>query len=299
MSRINKKQLAAMALITDIFAVFCLRGRLTVLTAAAFVLVILLQTALLPLIERLYAAGGKPAKALLLLWMIFWGGVLFTMQWRTSEVIYIPGESSGGIWGKLMVSGLIGLVCIYISSAGIRAMARASVIAAAVGAVCLLVVTLSAVSGADWENLTVSTGHGSFSGELLRGLCISGGLGSYIALSSISGKKSFRSGTAYLAVRGAITAVLLLVSVLIAGGIMEIAEYPVVMAAQLAQPFPSQRIDSLFLIVFAVYAVFAIGVQSAAADMLLEELFPRFHRFRSLCAVAAMVGAAFAIARFI
>ena len=80
---------------------------------------------------------------------------------------------------------------------------------------------------------------------------------------------------------------------LVTGGIMEIADFPAVRAAQLTQPFPSQRIDSLFLIVFAVYAVFSIAVQSAAGACLAGKLFPSFRRFRCLTVLALMIGAAF------
>ena len=74
---------------------------------------------------------------------------------------------------------------------------------------------------------------------------------------------------------------------------MEITDFPIVWAAQLTQPFSVQRIDSLFLIVFTVFAVYSISVQASAAEYLVGEVFPFIRRYRCsiILVIMAVVGA--------
>ena len=296
MNSITGKQFCAMVFIGEVFALLCLAGDIGAVTAAGFAAGSAVQMiAVLPF-ALLYRRGGKPEKAaetVLLFWIIIWGGALLTMQWKTSGVVNIPFESSGGLGAKLTVSGLIALVCLYISSAGAKALGRASVIAAAVGVLCLAVVAVSALSAHDWEKLSASGGGLTFGGEFIRGLRASGGIGGYIVMLGLNRGSFVRNTAVCFAVKGTACAVLILTAVLVTGDIMAIADFPLVTAAHLSQPIPSQRIDSLFLIVFAVYGVFAIAVQSAAAAHLAGELLPAFIRFRCLTVLVLMTGAAF------
>lgn len=285
-----------MLLIGDVFALFCISGSLSATTAAGFLAGTALQFLLtLPVafLCKNDASLGKPAEAIILVWLIFWGGTLFRMQWSASEVIYIPYENSGGILGKLLISGLIALVCLYISSTGLKALSRASVIAAAVGAVGLAVVIVSAVFSFAPENFFRAKAERSFFSEVIRGFSLSGGLGSLIVLLTLT-KSSPAAGTSlYFIGKAIITAAITLTTVFVAGGIMKIIDFPVITVAQLSQPFSVQRIDSLFLINFTVFAVFSIAVQSAAAAYLTGEIFPKFKRYRCSAVLLLMIAAAF------
>lgn len=298
MDKISKSQLTAMLLIGDVFALFCLSGSLSAITTLGFLAGTALQFLLtLPFafLCKKDSSMGKPAEAIMLVWLIFWGGTLFRMQWSASEVIYIPYENSGGIFGKLLISGLIALVCLYISSIGLKALSRASVIAAAVGAVGLAVVIVSAVFSFDPENFYRAKAERSFFSEIIRGFSLSGGLGSLIVLLTLT-KSSPASGTSlYFIGKGIVTAAMTLTTVFVAGGIMKITDFPVITVAQLSQPFSVQRIDSLFLINFTVFAVFSIAVQSAAAAYLAGEIFPKFKRYRCSAVLLLMIASAFLI----
>lgn len=282
-----------MLLITDAFALFCFTGSISLMTAAGLTAGIALQMLLaIPLI-RLGGISQKPACFFYLVYLIMWGGLLFGMQWKASRQIYIPYENSGGIWGKLLISGIIALVCLYISSAGIKAMGRASLIAAFIGAICLLIAAVSGLIHLDAENLTRAKSGRSLFGELTTGFALSGGIGSFAILLGVTKGSSLKNAAAYFIGKGILTAVITLTAVLVAGGIMEITDFPVVTAAQVSQPFSSQRIDSLFLIVFAIFAVFSIAVQTVTSAYILGELFPKFVKFRSSVSLLLMIGAAF------
>ena len=294
MNDINGRQFAAMLLIGDVFVLLCTGGAIGLLTVAGFMGTVIIELAIILPFAVWFRRGERLSvilRLILLAIILLWGGRLFRLQQEAAEAVYIPYESSG-IAGKLLISGLIAAVCLYISSAGIKALGRSAVIAAALGAVCLIIVAVSALSRHDWENLNRNTGELTVSGELLRGLAAGGTAAGGIVLLEVTKGGYVRSALFYIGARATVTAAILLTAILITGGIMSIADHPVVTAAQLSQPFPAQRIDSLFMIVFAVYAVFGIAVQTAAAAHLLHSIFPGFERFRSLTALLLMIAVA-------
>ena len=131
MNRISKFQFTALLLITDLFSLCCCFGSVSLGTLWG----ILAAAAVQYLAAMCFAVQGgalkKWAQVFFLVYAVFSGGALFVSLWRTRSVVYIPYEASHGIWGSLMTAGLIALVCLYASSTGIRSVARAAVIAAA------------------------------------------------------------------------------------------------------------------------------------------------------------------------
>ena len=299
MDKITKNQLSAMLLITDAFTLFCFRGHICLITALGFLCGTVFQFIMsLPLIKlckdgNSVGNSGKTVQSIYLIYLLLWGGMLFSMLWNASDVIYIPYENSNGIWGKLLVAGLIALVCLYSSSTGIKAVSRSAVIASTIGAICLLIVAVSAVFGSDWENLLHTENSDGFFKEISRGFVLSGGLGSFAVLLSFTKGNALKNALYYFTGKIILTAVVTVSSILVAGRIMKITEFPVVTAAQLSQPFPVQRIDSLFLIIFAVFAVFSIAVQSLTAAGLLMKIFPKFKYLRTTSVLVLMIGSAF------
>ena len=275
MNRINVRQFAAMLLIGDVFSLLCITGETTLVTAAGFTGAAAIELLLLLPLALYYRSGHKPGRAagiLLLVFIVLWLAGIFRMMWRISDVIYASSENGGGLLGKAAVTGLILLVCVYSASAGIKALGRASLIAAALGALCILIVTLYSLRHHDWESLSRTGGELSAGGELLRGMRAGGGIAGAAVLLGMTGGDHVRNICVYVALKVAVTAAVLITAIMILGGIMPMAEFPVLMAVQLSQPFPAQRIDALFLTAFSVYAVFTAAVQSAAAVYLIKDL---------------------------
>ncbi len=299
MTKITKNQLTAMLLITDTFTLFCFHGQISVLTITGFLCGIAIQFIMsLPLV-KLYSSGGtiensgKIVQSVYLIYLLLWGGTLFSMLWRASDVIYIPYENSNGIWGKLLIAGMIALVCLYSSSTGLKAVSRSAVIAMSAGVISLLIVVISASFGSDWNNILTTKTSDSFMTEVARGFFLSGGLGSFAVFLSYTKGSPLKNTIYYFTGKIILTVTVTISSILVAGGIMKITEFPVVTAGQLAQPFSVQRIDSLFLIIFAVFAVFSIAIQSLASTELLIKIFPKFKKLRTTSVLAVMVGTAF------
>lgn len=291
MNSISRSQFAALLIITDLFGLFCCEGNISLMTLWGFLLGAVIQFFFALIFT---ARGGKlsrKAKAFYFVYAVFCGGTLFSALWQTSSVIYIPYESSHGVWGRLMTAGLIAAVCLYSSSTGIKPVARAAVIVASIGAACLFIDFASALFSAEWHNVEIPEKRSLFS-EMMRGFAYSGGLGSFaVLLGSVSGE-SVRAVVAYFAAKAIAAVVVLLTALSVVGGIMPIADFPVITAAQLSQPFDAQRIDSIFLVVFAVFAVFAVTLQVMTGSLILGELFPRFKKWRSSAVIALTIIAA-------
>lgn len=293
MNSISKRQLAALLLITDMFELFCFGGSMSLETLYGVLAGIALQL----LIALAFASKNgklkKPAAAFFLVNAVFCGGTLFSALWRTSGVVYIPYENEG-VWGQLMTAGLIALVCLYSSSTGIKPVARAAVIAAAAGVFCLGIDFVSAVINADWSNIVVPEKRSLFY-EIARGAALSGSLGSLVVLSGeVKGGRQ-KAFVWYFAAKAIVSAVLILTVLAVTGGIMDITDFPVITAAQLSQPFEAQRIDALFLVIFAVFAVFSVTLQVMTGAYLVKQIFPRFVRWRSSAVIIMIIGAALLI----
>lgn len=291
MNSISKFQFTALLLITDLFSLCCCVGSISLVTLWG----ILAGTGLQFLAVAAFAVQGgrmkKGAQVFYLAYAVFFGGTLFSSLWRTSSAVYIPYESSHGIWGRLMTAGLIVLVCLYSSSTGIKSVSRAAVIALAVGLISLGADLVSSVLGGDWENI-VRPEKRSLLNEFTRGFALSGSLGSLaVLLGEVQGEK-IKAVLLYFCAKAAAAAAVILTALPVVGGIMDIVRFPVITAAQLSQPFEAQRIDSLFLVVFSVFAVFSVTLQVMTGAYLMGELLPSFKRWRSTSVILPMIGAA-------
>lgn len=299
MSRVSRGQFAALLLITDIFALFCLMGSVSLMTVIVFAAATLLQFIMAVPAVQFYKNGGtlrnsgKAAECFYLLYFILWGGLLFVMLWNAAEDIYIPYDNFSMIPSKLLISGLIAVTCLYASSPGMKALSRAAFIAAALGIICTAIVVISAFFDAKWGNFTKTAYTNGIFEELTRGFVLSGGLGSFVVLLGFTKGDIYKNVRFYFIGKLILLTAVMSAAVLVAGGIMEITDFPIITAAQLSQPFSSQRIDSLFLIIFVILAVFAIAVQAVSASYLLERVVPSIKRFRSTIILVLMIGAAF------
>lgn len=264
---ISGAQLIAMSLITDVFVLFCYSGNMSAMTAAGLAAGTAVQLLLLLPLAYAYSKGrrqGKFLSAVLVLLILIWGGALLSMLWSAAGVLYIPYENSGGLSGRLIMTGAVTAVCLYIACSGLKALARASAVAAVTGGVCILLVSVSAFLSPDMRNFSRAASEDSFLSEAMKGLEMSGGIAAFAVLLGKTGHGYIRTTVTYFACKAVLTSAMTLTAVLVAGGIMPISDFPVMTAAQLSQPFSVQRIDSLFLIVFAVFAVFSIAQQICA-----------------------------------
>lgn len=300
MSKISGGQFAALLLITDVFALLCLRGSVTAATAAAFLVSTAIQLLLaIPAISLRrrgisLMSSAKPFRWIYFAYIIIWGGAVFNMLWQVSDILSIPDELVSFIPEKLIISGLIAIVCTYAASSGFRVLSRAAVIAAALGTISIIVIIIGAIPRFNAEYLTFKDASEGFLAEVLRGFLLSGGMGSFVLLLDHTEKKPVMATLTYLVGRAVVWTAVILTACVSAGGIMEFTDFPIAAAAELSQPFASQRIDSLFLIVMAIFSVFSLSIQTAAASEILRGICPKFTKFRNISCLILMMLSAFA-----
>ena len=295
MNSITKNQLAALLLITDIFMLFCFEGSLSLWSVSGFMLGIIIQGMLVVPLIIFADKGGKTekwAKIFYLAYLIVWGGFLLNRLWNACDTIFVPYETTGGLKGRLMITGMISLVCLYISSTGMKAASRSSVIAAAIGVIFLAVNFISSVKQRNFSNITASLGDGSFMEGLYLCFALSGGIGVGAVLAPLVHDSCKDGAKRYFSFRICVSATVLLTALLVTGGIMQITDFPAITAAQLSQPFTKQRIDSLFMILFAVFAVFSVTAPIMTGAYLLGEIFPEFKKWRSTAMIFLTIGMA-------
>lgn len=284
MNSITRAQLTALLLICDIFSLICFKGSLSVWMMAGYAVGTVIQLILvLPLISV------KMPKRLSMVYLILFGGVLMKRLWSAIDATFIPSEFSSGIGGKMLVSGLIAVVCLYISSTGMKAAARSAVAGAAVGSVFLLIDLASAVFSDKFSNITASADCGTFPDGLLLSLTASGLPVALLVLLPLVKNGGISAVLQYYSLRLLICTAVILTALLVAGGIMETAEFPVITAAQLSQPFAVQRIDPLFLMLFVIFGVFALTTQVMTAAYLFGEVCTERKKWRSTIMIALII----------
>lgn len=297
MNRINERSFIALSVMTDTFPLLCMTGSISLMTAAGFIIGTLMQAVLALPLAAVYRSGGSfssAGRAVRLLYLIItvsWGASLFDMLWRTSGTVYIPGEGSG-IAGKLMVAGCIAAVCLYIAVSGLSTLSRSGAVTALTAALLLIVFAVSSLSHADLKSLSFTHGAGSLFTETIRGIALSGGTGSFAVLLGYAKGDPVRTALRCFLTKAAAAGILLAAVLFITAPVMDIVRFPAVMAAQLSQPFPSQRIDSLFMIVFACLAVYSIAVQTVSASMAAVSLFPAAERYAPAAVLLLMTAGA-------
>ena len=282
MNRITKHQFHAMLLIPDAFLLLCIQGSLSLMTVIGIAAGAVVQAAVVIPFMLMFRDREEPPKwamSVVGAYVIFCGGLLMNRLRISLQALYIPYETGGEISGGVvtwLILGLVALVCIYMSSAGIKALSRASVIAIAVGALYLVILSVSAAAKSDFTNIARTWETDGFWGAFADSFLLTGGLGGAMALIGITKGEPIRDLTEYLLIRVIMSTVVITAAILVEGGISAITDFPVITAAQL----------SLLLMIFAVFSVFSIAVQSAAAAYLIRKIVPEFKKYRSIAAIA-------------
>lgn len=297
MNKLSRGQFLSLLLINDAFLLICIQGDISLKTAAAFAAATLIQVLFAVPLIIMYRKGHKilqtsrTLKLILLIYMILSGRTLFNTLWHTSSAVYIPYENRG-LAGKLIIAAAIAVICIYVAFLGESALARSTVITAAAGTFCIAGMLLISAVNSDIKTLLLPDTETSFFHEITRGLALSSGTGCFVFLLGETKGDPFRNSLSYFTARFVLYSAIITASLLSAGGIMHFAPLPVLTAAQLIQPFSSQRTDALFLIVFSCLAVFASALHILIGGNLLKCIIPFAEKYRYFAVSVLMISSA-------
>lgn len=289
MNKISFGQFASLLLASDAFALICYSNKVSLVTLAGFLIAISLQF----IISLLLSKRNIPLNNKFLLWIYFfsaivWGTLLFIRVWNISKAIYIPVPEIKFLPENLIISALIAIVCLYASSPGIKAVSRASVMTAGFGVFCFVTIILGSLKNIDTSNLLIPDNSG-ISSQIISGFAIGGSFCMLPFLISQLNASRIKSTVFYFVCRSIFYTAVIILTLFVTGGIMQITEFPVMRAVELCQPFSSQRIDALFIIVLVILAVMGISVQTVTASQIIETIFPKFTRFRSTAIIIIMI----------
>lgn len=289
MNKISFGQFASLLLASDAFALICYSNKISLITLWGFLISILIQFIIsLFLIKKDIPLNNKFLLWIYLLSAIIWGALLFICVWNISEAIYIPVPEIKFLPENLIISALIAVVCLYASSPGIKAISRASVITAGFGVFCFITILFGSFKNTDTSNLFINN-ESEISNQIISGLAIGGSFCTLpFLISQLKGNK-IKSTIFYFICKSVFYTAVIILTLLVAGGIMQITEFPVIRAVELCQPFSTQRIDALFIIVLVILAVMGISVQTVTASQITEIIFPEFRKLKSTVIIIVMI----------
>lgn len=289
MNKISFGQFASLLLASDAFVLICYSDKISLVTLAGFLISISVQF----IVSLILTKRSIPLDNKILLWIylfsaVIWGSLLFIRVWNISEAIYIPVPEIKFLPENLIISGFIAVVCLYASSYGIKAVSRASVITAGFGVFCFITIISGSFRNTDTSNLFIADNSG-ISSQIMSGFAVGGSFCILpFLMSQLKGNK-IKSTVFYFVCRSVFYTAVIILTLIVTGGIMQITEFPVMRAVELCQPFSSQRIDALFIIVLVILAVMGISVQTVTASQITEILFPKFRRFKSTAIIIIMI----------
>ena len=289
MNKISFGQFASLLLASDAFALICYSNKISLATLWGFLISVSIQFIIsLILTKRSILSDNKFLLWIYLFSALIWGTLLFIRVWNISKAIYIPVPEIKFLPENLIISALIAIVCLYASSPGIKAVSRASVMTAGFGVFCFITIILGSFKNIDTSNLFIA-GNSKISGQIISGFAIGGSFCILPFLISQLNASRIKSTVFYFACRSVFCTAVIILTLLVTGGIMQITEFPVMRAVELCQPFSSQRIDALFIIVLVILAVMGISVQTVTASQIIEKIFPKFRRFKSTAIIIIMI----------
>lgn len=297
MNKISFGQFASIMLVSDAFALICCAQNMSLTTLICFIIAAAVQF----LISLFIVKYNISLENKFLLWIyliaaILWGTLLIIRVWDISKAIYIPIPEIPFLSDNIIISALIAIVCLYASSSGIKALSRASVITAGFGVICLIVIISGSFKTIDFQNLFIKSDENLFS-QMVSGFAIGGSFCIFPYLSSQLKSSKLKSTVFYFICKVIFYTAVIILTLMVAGGIMQITQFPVIRAAELCQPFNSQRIDALFIMVLVILAVMGITVQTVISSQIIETIFPKFRKFKSTAIIIVMVTLALLLGR--
>lgn len=298
MNKIKSSQLFALLISIRMFSVICM----TDLTSAAA----MAGTAISTAVQLLAAAPmimlyrnssfslkkemlfGKFGKLLYILFFILWGAISFSNLWEVTKSVYFPIDSSFS--GAL----ILGAVCVYTASLGIKAVFRVSGLLAGLIGISLIIMLVGAYPKANLTNFVPDATFSSIIRAAVRDFCHSGEIVMLFILCELVPNGKRKSITAFFGTKLVLTELIAAVEITVLGNITNISDFPFFTAGAFSQPMSIQRADSVYMILFTILCVITVTVQIILCTMLISELLPDL-KYKSLISTLLMLSVSSAL----
>lgn len=231
---------------------------------------------------------GKYSVVMYSFCFIIWGAHSFTKFWNVTKSVYIPLKS------ELLVSILIVIVCVYVASLGLKAIARGSAIVFGITILSVIILVFGAYRNIDWLNILPVSDYKSIGEYALYDFSASGEIAAIFILLSYIGENKIRGVLLFLGGKTLYILSISVIGVVVLGRVMGIVKFPFFSLVAFSQPFSIQRADTIYVILYTLVGVISITIQSVITADLLKILIPKI-KFASIISVIIMMFIAWGI----
>jgi hypothetical protein len=296
MNNISSGQMTVALLLSNAFLLMCVSSPLGLTGAAGIGIAFFLECLLCLPTLILYRKGfsfsaycqqsHKWIPALFVLYLLIRGGLSFRLLWNSATKLSLPFSQ------PLLAAILIGLVCLYTASLGIRAFARAGTVLFGVFVATLLLLLLGAYPRMDLGQLATQSHALTETGSgIVQILSLGDTLPLFFLLMDVTRRKRSFQPLWFLLLSLILWELMLLLCKAVLGALLSEAQSPFFLLTAVSQPLRTQRADALFLIVFVLLCIVRLTLLTVLSAHLLGMLLPAL-RLRSLLSLGGMVGCA-------
>ncbi len=294
MNRISSGQLTTALLLSNAFMLMCVSVPMGIESMLGAIIAFVIQTALCVPMLLLYRNGfslsaycqqkHRLIPLLFVLYFIIRGGISFLLLWNGSEHLSLPFTQ------PLITAVMIGLVCLYTASLGLRAFTRAGTIIFGFFVFSLAILLLGAWQRMDFQQLSPSE-DSTVLGSAMQILSLADTLPALFILLGFTENKKAGKTLRFLGGSLILWEIILFLCITVLGALLPTAKNPFFMLTSVSQPLTTQRADAFYLIVFVMLCVIRLTLLTVLSAHLLGMLFPRL-RYRSILSLGGMIGAA-------
>ncbi len=309
MNRITSGQLTCALLLSNAFMLMCMSapiGAESMLGAVLSFAVQLIICIPMLLLRKYDFSLGNYCSAhhyflpcLYILYFYFRGGYSFVLIWKGSEQLSLPFSSS------LVTAILIGVVCLYTASLGLKAFARSAGVVFGFLIIAAVILILGAWQRVDVKNVQL-TEDCTVIGSALRYLSMADTLPVFFVLECFTKQPKIPKNAGFLTkaklnlrnirfipLSLALWELVLFLSITVLGSLVNSSGYPFFMLTSVSQPLDTQRADAFYLVLFVLLCIIRLTLLTVLSAHLLGMIFPRL-KLRSIISLVFMIAAAVA-----
>ncbi len=307
MNRISSGQLTCALLLANVFMLMCMSAPMGTESMAGAVISFGIQLLIcIPMIllrKHDFSLGSYCRTkhyilpCLYILYFYFRGGYSFVLLWKGSEQLSLPFSSS------VITAVLIGIVCLYTASLGLKAFARSASVIFALLLAAMVILLVGAWQRIDIGKLSPSPDT-TIIGSTLKFLSMADTLPAFFVLLSFTEQPEIPEGAGlftkiklhfknlrFIPLSLLLWEIILFLCITVLGTFLSTSQYPFFMLTSVSQPLAAQRADAFYLILFVLLCIIRLTLLTVISAHLLGLLFPRL-KYRSIISMGFMIAAA-------
>ncbi len=313
MNRITSGQLTCALLLSNTFMLMCIStpiGAESMLGAIlSFAIQLIICIPMLMLRKYDFSLGNYCSAhhyflpCLYILYFYFRGGYSFVLIWKGSEQLSLPFSS------PLITAILIGTVCLYTASLGLKAFARSAGVVFGFLIIAVVILLIGAWQRINVENIQLSE-KCTVTDSTLRYLSMADTLPVFFVLQCFTQQseipqnadfltklKSNLKNLRFIPLSLILWELVLFLSITVLGSLVNSSGYPFFMLTSVSQPLDTQRADAFYLILFVFLCIIRLTLLTVLSAHLLGMIFPKL-KFRNVISLIFMIAAAIAFKSF-